>query len=181
MKSKLNTLRNEDRGVSPVIGVILMVAITVILAAVIGTFVLGLGDQLEQAPQTTLNVEDGDDTSPVTTTNGPQDILSINHNGGDELASGDYRIKITGPHDTSGDLVNETTATGTLTMENADTNSTEISLAGGDPGAFGVGDTLTVQAANATGGPVEYNGEWTVQVIHIPSDSVMLNTDLDVR
>ncbi|ELK55548.1 flagellin-like protein, partial [Haloferax sp. BAB-2207] len=36
----------EDDAVSPVIGVILMVAITVILAAVIGTFVLGLGDQV---------------------------------------------------------------------------------------------------------------------------------------
>jgi len=35
--------------VSPVIGVILMVAITVILAAVIGTFVLGLGDLQEPA------------------------------------------------------------------------------------------------------------------------------------
>lgn len=35
-------LENKDRGVSPVVGVILMVAITVILAAVIGTFVLDL-------------------------------------------------------------------------------------------------------------------------------------------
>ncbi len=40
-------LLDEDRAVSPVIGVILMVAITVILAAVIGTFVLGLGDQVQ--------------------------------------------------------------------------------------------------------------------------------------
>jgi len=38
--------QTTDRAVSPVIGVILMVAITVILAAVIGTFVLGLGDSL---------------------------------------------------------------------------------------------------------------------------------------
>ncbi|WP_158056549.1 type IV pilin [Halorussus halophilus] len=37
----------EDRGVSPVIGVILMVAITVILAAIIGTFVLGLGKNVQ--------------------------------------------------------------------------------------------------------------------------------------
>lgn len=44
MKKSLGDRR--DRGVSPVIGVILMVAITVILAAVIGTFVLGLGDNL---------------------------------------------------------------------------------------------------------------------------------------
>lgn len=36
-------IHDEDRGVSPVIGVILMVAITVILAAVIAAFVLDLG------------------------------------------------------------------------------------------------------------------------------------------
>ncbi|WP_338071862.1 type IV pilin N-terminal domain-containing protein [Halorutilus salinus] len=39
------TETNDDSAVSPVIGVILMVAITVILAAVIGTFVLGLGEK----------------------------------------------------------------------------------------------------------------------------------------
>ena len=40
-------LVGDERAVSPVIGVILMVAITVILAAVIGTFVLGLGDNVQ--------------------------------------------------------------------------------------------------------------------------------------
>jgi flagellin-like protein len=35
-------LRKDEKGVSPVIGVILMVAITVILAAVIASFVFGL-------------------------------------------------------------------------------------------------------------------------------------------
>jgi flagellin-like protein len=51
-------LLTEDRAVSPVIGVILMVAITVILAAVIGTFVLGLGDQVsESAPQASMSFE----------------------------------------------------------------------------------------------------------------------------
>jgi len=48
---QLKELLTEKRAVSPVIGVILMVAITVILAAVIGTFVLGLGDQVESSPQ----------------------------------------------------------------------------------------------------------------------------------
>ena len=47
---KLQELLTDDRAVSPVIGVILMVAITVILAAVIGTFVLGLGNNLQQTP-----------------------------------------------------------------------------------------------------------------------------------
>ncbi len=43
----LKQLFDDEKAVSPVIGVILMVAITVILAAVIGTFVLGLGDQVQ--------------------------------------------------------------------------------------------------------------------------------------
>lgn len=42
-----NIQNDGERGVSPVIGVILMVAITVILAAVIATFVIGLGDQTD--------------------------------------------------------------------------------------------------------------------------------------
>lgn len=49
LKQALQSLKTGDsRAVSPVIGVILMVAITVILAAVIGTFVLGLGDSINQ-------------------------------------------------------------------------------------------------------------------------------------
>jgi flagellin-like protein len=50
-------LFGDDRGVSPVIGVILMVAITVILAAVIGTFVLGLGDQISQNANAGVSVD----------------------------------------------------------------------------------------------------------------------------
>jgi flagellin-like protein len=50
-------LFNDDRGVSPVIEVILMVAITVILAAVIAAFVLGLGDTNSTAPSVTWDYE----------------------------------------------------------------------------------------------------------------------------
>jgi flagellin-like protein len=48
----------ENRAVSPVIGVILMVAITVILAAVIGAFVLEIGDQQETAPNTSFTSDE---------------------------------------------------------------------------------------------------------------------------
>lgn len=55
---KVQNLFSEERAVSPVIGVILMVAITVILAAVIGTFVLSLGDSLgSSAPQVQFDTE----------------------------------------------------------------------------------------------------------------------------
>ncbi|WP_266076527.1 type IV pilin N-terminal domain-containing protein [Haladaptatus caseinilyticus] len=50
LKEKMDAVAERDfeRAVSPVIGVILMVAITVILAAVIGTFVMGLGNSVEK-------------------------------------------------------------------------------------------------------------------------------------
>jgi flagellin-like protein len=56
----------DDRAVSPVIGVILMVAITVILAAVIGTFVLGLGSGQSANPSVAVTYDGGSDTARIT-------------------------------------------------------------------------------------------------------------------
>ena len=79
---------DDDRAVSPVIGVILMVAITVILAAVIGTFVLGLGDSLgDNQPTAQLSV-DLDQTD---------ENLTIEHDGGDSISSEALRVVVTGP------------------------------------------------------------------------------------
>jgi flagellin-like protein len=84
------TRNDSNRAVSPVIGAILMVAITVILAAVIGAFVLEIGDQQETAPNasfettqqdTFLQTTAWDDelTANVTT-------VQVNHAGGDRIA-----------------------------------------------------------------------------------------------
>jgi flagellin-like protein len=48
----------ETEAVSPVIGVILMVAITVILAAVIGTFVLGLGENVDGTTTAGVSIDE---------------------------------------------------------------------------------------------------------------------------
>ncbi|MDS0299441.1 type IV pilin N-terminal domain-containing protein [Halogeometricum sp. S1BR25-6] len=81
---KLKQLFTDDSAVSPVIGVILMVAITVILAAVIGTFVLNLGGSVSQTtPQASFgfNFEDGTtDNVTITHETGatiPADQLSL--------------------------------------------------------------------------------------------------------
>ena len=67
-----------------------MVAITVILAAVIGTFVLGLGDSIsDSAPQAQLNV----DSTDFSASNGTATIV---HNGGDELQGEDLRVTFNG-------------------------------------------------------------------------------------
>ena len=46
----LEQISTDESGVSPVIGVILMVAVTVIIAAVIGASALGLSDQVSDSP-----------------------------------------------------------------------------------------------------------------------------------
>jgi len=57
---QLKSLFADEDAVSPVIGVILMVAITVILAAVIGAFVLGFGGDQASPPQVTWDASEGD-------------------------------------------------------------------------------------------------------------------------
>jgi flagellin-like protein len=54
------TVDRDRRAISPVIGVILMVAITVILSAVIGSFVLLIGDQSEAAPAASFETSQGE-------------------------------------------------------------------------------------------------------------------------
>ncbi|WP_292485598.1 type IV pilin N-terminal domain-containing protein [Methanohalobium sp.] len=94
MKNKLNNLiQNNEDAVSPVIGVILMVAITVILAAVIGSFVFGMGAP-ESAPQASIkatNVTVGEGFDLVHQGGDPIDLqndttLTV---GGDEVTISD--------------------------------------------------------------------------------------------
>lgn len=54
---RIKRLFTDDKAVSPVIAVILMVAITVILASIVGVFVLDLGEETETAPQVAFDYE----------------------------------------------------------------------------------------------------------------------------
>ncbi|MDR5673104.1 type IV pilin N-terminal domain-containing protein [Halalkaliarchaeum sp. AArc-GB] len=75
------------KAVSPVIGVILMVAITVILAAVIGTFVLGLGDQVgETAPSSQFDTTESIEDDEITVT--------FNHQGGDAVEGEELQVNV---------------------------------------------------------------------------------------
>ncbi|MDQ2053206.1 type IV pilin N-terminal domain-containing protein [Halobellus sp. H-GB7] len=77
---QLKQLLADDDAVSPVIGVILMVAITVILAAVIGSFVLNLGQGVQQtAPQASFEFD-------YNTTNGASNV-TITHQSGDSITA----------------------------------------------------------------------------------------------
>jgi flagellin-like protein len=81
---RLRNIVDDDSAVSPVIGVILMVAITVILAAVIASFVLGLGPS-EAAPQAQFDF-DSSDTGSATE-------VTITHTSGDKIQVGNVAIR----------------------------------------------------------------------------------------
>ena len=111
---KLTQLFTDDSAVSPVIGVILMVAITVILAAVIGSFVLNLGGSLQQsAPQANFEFDyDQDDTT-----------VNITHTSGDSVENSSISIS---QSDGSGiSVISSGTVTAGTEVANGDYSSGE--------------------------------------------------------
>jgi flagellin-like protein len=97
----LKQLFKDDDAVSPVIGVILMVAITVILAAVIATFVLGLGEQIsETSPNTSFSFEyndvNGESDSWGVSTSGA--IVNVTHSGGPNINANQLRMSGSSEH-----------------------------------------------------------------------------------
>ncbi|WP_227133698.1 type IV pilin [Halorubellus salinus] len=106
---QLKNLFADEDAVSPVIGVILMVAITVILAAVIGAFVLGIGGSQTQTPQASWEWSSGSasgtlacDVSVDGSSSGS--TFHVTHQGGDELESDN--LAIGGTDCTDGNTVN---------------------------------------------------------------------------
>lgn len=79
MKPRIQTLLRDEGAVAPVIGIVLVVAIAVILAAVVGAFTLGIGAETTQtAPQASLTVENIDtSTNNVTLTHGGSDPITF--------------------------------------------------------------------------------------------------------
>lgn len=122
IRQKLDGLLHggEDRGVSPVIGVILMVAITVILAAVIGAFVLGLGDDLgnSSGPQAQISFQTGDSTGQ----------FDIDHRGGDELNFDEIDIVVDGANETAPTAGTTLSPGNSLAIDTDATTETDIEV-----------------------------------------------------
>ena len=121
----------DDRGVSPVIGVILMVAITVILAAVIGTFVLGLGDSLgdsQPTAQLTAGVDYGNTANAI----------FVEHDGGDSIEADSLNVIVNSP-----DVGNSTE--GTIGQRLAVGDAVTASLSSGDSNDVSAGQELRIR------------------------------------
>ena len=90
---KVMTFSKNDEAVSPVIGVILMVAITVILAAVIAAFVFGMAGNISKTKVVAATAQKPDANTVTITYQGGQDAgtlqnLTVTVNDGHKTAMG---------------------------------------------------------------------------------------------
>ena len=111
----IKELFNDDSAVSPVIGVILMVAITVILAAVIGTFVLGLGSNVQSVPSAQFTFDYDTTASPTEVT--------VTHDGGESIDPGDLYVDANSRkswEDLSGETTDSSVQSGNSATADAD-------------------------------------------------------------
>ena len=124
MKSKLNELRSNSRGVSPVIGVVLMIAVVVILAAVVGAFATGVFGGQQSAPQASFSYD--------------ADAGEVVMDGGDTLDAGNLEVThgsastgwgSSGTDVTAGDSASVPSGSGTIEVVWNDGNGNSAILA----------------------------------------------------
>jgi flagellin-like protein len=148
----LGIFHRDQRGVSPIIGVILMVAITVVMGAVIAGFAYGYLGTTTKAPTVALSVIDDPSTD---------DQLLIKHNGGESIGADEWKCSITEDKESTTEF-NEQDETG----ENA----------------ISTGTVLTITEETGSGTPdLEEDTWYHVVIVHIASDTILLDTNVLVR
>ena len=88
--------KQNQNAVSPVVGVMLMLVVTIIIAAVVSAFAGGLSQNTPKAPQVTIGAE----------AHNNQDII-ISFNGGDTLSAGAITVKTYIPEGADKDMSNQ--------------------------------------------------------------------------
>ena len=121
MKADIILKKKED-AVSPVIGVMLMLVVTIVIAAVVAAFAGGLGSDVEMAPTAALDID--------VFSNGKVKIESLS---GESLIKSDITVKV-------GEYSAALGSSGTLSPGSTVT----IDLNGDADNAFNSGDFVTV-------------------------------------
>ena len=141
----------DQRGVSPVIGVILMVAITVVMGAVVASFAYGYFGNITETPNVVLSVLDDPTDS---------NSLLVKHNGGESIVASDWKCSITAGKEAVTDFTSQT-----LTGANA----------------ISTGTTLDVTDITTDGTTDIAAGWYHFIAVHVPSDAILLDTNVLVR
>lgn len=162
LKEKITALREDKRGVSPVIGVIMMIAIVVIIAAVVAAFAYGIIGGVNKAPSTAMVVEGVHaSATPINVT--------IFHHGGDtitEAFNASAQANISGKWDNlqiryNGATLTDPAATGLWLNDETYFTGTMW-----DSANFEAGDVLKIRFASLT-------ADSSIVILHAPSDSIL--------
>ncbi len=166
----MRLFRKNEMAVSPVIGVILMVAITVILAAVIAAFVFGLGGTTAKAPTTSITAANNPDTV------GPD--MKIQHKGGDMLKGGEWKLSVVPATGTATSPVFINSAPGSDLAVGA-----QIAVAYTTDNCAAAGSSLTNASltCNSPNTPLVSGQKYDVKLVHVPSNAMLLDTVVEVR
>lgn len=170
LEQRVEALEEEgagsERAVSPVIGVILMVAVTVILGSLIGMFVLDTGQsQMQDAPNLAASVEDIDAEA---------ETVTLRHEGGDLIRPGEFDLLVT---------------IGDTAVEFQDTEAGDAILGPGDTLTISVdtGASVSVDAEGdfyTSGSPdttLDFGDRITVRLTHVETGKTVLVLQTEVR
>lgn len=83
--------RGDERGVSTIIGIVMVVAITILLIGVFATYVTGFGDELRETGPTVASTTSFDDRWGA-----EGQYLTITHEGGETVETDALRLEVTG-------------------------------------------------------------------------------------
>jgi len=150
----------DQRGVSPVIGVILMVAVTVVMGAVIAGFVYGYLGTTSKAPNVALSVIDD-----------PNDSVSfkLKHSGGESLPADEWKCSVT--------LNKESAVDFTPSAVTSAPSDSELSTGV----TIDIADQSSVDTGLYTTGTDIAAGWYHVVAVHVASDTILLDTNVLVR
>ena len=152
----------RDDAVSPVIGVMLMLSITIILAAVLMAFAGGMADTKPVTPSVDLSAAFVKNSSDI--------VLCVSHNGGDALNPDDIKV--------------------TAYVRNAAASGTPLIIKDliGDDTAWNAGETLVIDkdktaellglAAEAVNTAAKNATPVEIGIYHIPSSNVIYHADI---
>lgn len=145
-RSTVKELVKNEEAVSPVIGVILMIAITVVIAAVVASFAYGIIGGVAKSPNSALVIED----ATVTKTN-----VTIIHHGGDTIT--DAYNSTDKPADWDSIIIKQ---------NGADIAWSDVVEGGDNDANFESGEQLKVKVTELESGH-------TISVVYIPSGDIL--------
>ena len=179
----------KARAVAPVIGVILMVAITVILASIVGVFMLDTGRGVNHAgPTASLAAEDAEEEVDTVRSQ----FVVIVHEGGDPIDGDDLKIMVR--YENNGSLVGtwdeggwDTKGQDNFDIDGAVGYSNGIDYNGG---AFSTGDTVTAgdrltwylddDPGSSTSPGIEAGTEYRLTFIDTRSGQIVADTVVEI-